>query len=177
MMNCPLCKIKLNQAILANVEVDYCPQCLGLWFEQDELRMAKDEKDKELNWLDIDLWQDKGKFRIGRQLKPCPACRLPLYQVGYDKSKIEVDVCNVCFGVWLDRGEFRAIIDYLKKQAPIEILNNYVKNLLREAGEIFTGPETLREEVADFLTVLKLLKYKFASQHPEITKIISALPK
>ena len=59
----------------------------------------------------------------------------------------------------------------------LKFLNNYVKNLREEFWEIFIGPETLREEILDFLTILKLLNYKFAVQHPNIAKIISNLPK
>ena len=47
---------------MSGVEVDYCPVCLGTWFDEDELRQAKDSKDKNLNWLDIDLWEDKTKI-------------------------------------------------------------------------------------------------------------------
>ncbi len=202
-MTCAFCKTKLEETMLCNVAVDYCPKCLGLWFEQEELRWAKDEKDKNLKWLDIDLWKDKKKFKISPAQKLCPSCRLPLYEIRYGRSRIhphtkrgqsvrgakinkksprygvgvKVDVCSVCRGIWLDRGEFQKIIKYLKEQADFEILNNYVKNLLEEAFEVFTGPETLREEIEDFLTILKLLKYKFAVQHPVITKLIAELPK
>lgn len=176
-MVCPYCKINLQEIIFCNAGVNYCSECLGLWFEKDELRQAKDEKDKELNWLDIDLWQDKAKFKIAPGQKLCPSCRLPLYEVEYGESGIKVDVCNICQGIWLDRGEFKKIIQYLKKRADYEILNNYLKNLRQEFWEIFTGPETLREEISDFLTILKLLNYKFAVQHPTIMGIISDLPK
>lgn len=176
-MLCPICKKNLDKAILSNVEVDYCPKCLGLWFEQDELKWAKDERDKNLNWLDIDLWKERKKFGISQSQKLCPLCRLPLYEINYGDSKIKVDLCNLCRGIWLDRGEFKKIIEYLKEKADFEVLNNYAKNLKAEFWEIFTGPETLREEVLDLLTILKLLNYKFATQHPIITKIISQLPK
>ena len=63
-MDCPNKHNQLEKVLFHNVEVDYCPECLGVWFEQDELRLAKDEKDKQLNWLDVDLWRDKGKFQI-----------------------------------------------------------------------------------------------------------------
>lgn len=176
-MQCPLCKINLKEAILCNIGVDYCPQCLGLWFEKDELRWAKDEKDKNLNWLDIDLWQDKTKFIISPGQLLCPLCRLPLYQVEYGQSGIKVDLCNVCEGIWLDRGEFKKIIEYLKEKADWEVLHNWTKNLLQEALEIFVGPESFREELSDFLTILGLFKFKFAAQHPQITQLISKLPK
>lgn len=176
-MICPICKIELDKVIFYGIEVDYCPKCLGLWFEEDELRLAKDARDRDLNWLDIDLWKKKTSFRISPGRKICPACRLPLYQVNYGRSKIMVDVCNICKGIWLDRGEFKKIIDYLKREGHYEVINNYAKNLIREFWEIFVGPETLREEINDFLTILKLLKYKLTIQHPTIAKIISSLPK
>ena len=167
----------MEKVIFYGTEVDYCPQCLGIWLEKDELRQAKDEKDKDLRWLDIDLWKDKTKFKISQIQKYCPVCSVPLYSVKYTDSEIQVDLCNLCQGIWLDRGEFKKITDYLKEKGQEEILKNYFKNLIKEATEIFTGPETFRSELADFLAVLKLLNYKFIAQHPTISKIILGLPR
>ncbi|MDD5145982.1 MAG: zf-TFIIB domain-containing protein [Candidatus Pacebacteria bacterium] len=174
---CPNCKKELGNAIFYGIDVDYCPKCLGVWFEEDELRWAKDLSDRNLTWLDIDLWKDDEKFKISRDKKLCPECRLPLYEVNYGTSRIMVDVCNVCHGIWLDRGEFEEIIKYLKEEGNYEVLNKFTKKLLGEFWEIFSGPEDLREEVSDFLAILKLLKYKFATQNLAITKLISSLPK
>lgn len=176
-MLCPKCKIKLEKAIFYNVEVDYCPQCLGMFFEEEELRLAKDEKDKNLRWLDIDLWKNKKLFKISYGIRLCPVCRLPLYEVYYGDSGIIVDVCNLCEGIWLDRGEFKKIVEYLKEKADYEILHNYLKNLIEEFWEIFSGPETFREEVLDFLAIFKLLNYKLLIQKPILTEMILRLPK
>jgi Zn-finger nucleic acid-binding protein len=176
-MLCPLCKIGLQEAIFYGVSVNYCPRCLGLWFEEEELRWAKDEKDRELRWLDIDLWRDQEKFKISPGQKLCPLDRLPLYETKYGDSDIKVDLCNICRGIWLDRGEFEEIIHYLKKKKEWEVLYNYAKNFREEFWEIFSGPESWREEVDDFLALLKLLSYKFAVQHPNIAKIIAGLPR
>ena len=156
--------------------MDFCPHCLGIWFEEDELRLAKDERDKSLRWLDIDLWKNKKDFEILLAPKLCPKCRLPLYEVNYGSSDIKVDLCNLCHGIWLDRGEFKKIIDYLKEKESYEALNNYLKNLSKQALEIFVGPENLRSEVLDFLAILKLLNYKIVSKHPLILEMISKLP-
>jgi len=177
-MQCPICKkTKLEKTILHNTEVDYCPTCLGLWFEQEELRWAKDEKDKDLKWLDIDLWKNEKDFKISYGIRVCPSCRVPLYEVYYGDSGIVVDVCNLCHGVWLDRAEFKKITEWLKEKADYEVMNNYAKNLFEEFSEIFIGPEALREEILDFLTILKLLNYKFAAEHPIVSKLISQLPR
>jgi len=88
-----------------------------------------------------------------------------------------VDYCNLCQGVWLDQGEFNKIIHYLKEKLSHEVLEHYSKNLAEEFKEIFSGPESLKEEALDFFMVFGLLKYKFAVQHPILTQIISGLPK
>ena len=177
-MNCPICdNQELEKMIFYNTEVDFCSRCLGIWFEQDELRQAKDSKLPDLNWLDIDLWQDKLKFKISKTEKMCPKCDMPMYMVNYNDSVIQVDICNLCKGVWLDRGEFKKIADYLREKGDKQENERYIQNLIKQGVEIFTGPETLREEINDFLAVLKLLDYKFASKHKTISDLILSLPK
>lgn len=176
-MTCPVCGNKLDKAVFNEVEVDLCPSCLGMWFERDELRWAKDAKDKNLTWLDVDLWEDETKFKISSQDKICPGCRLPLYEVRYGDSDVKVDVCTVCYGVWLDRGEFKELIDYLRDKADTEVLNNYLSNVIREGFEVFIGPELVRDEIEDLVTVMKMLKYKLGARWPHISKVISDLPE
>jgi len=176
-MNCPICKKKLQTILFNNVEVDYCNDCLGLWFEKDELRWAKDNKDKDLRWLDVDLWKDQKNFKVAKGIRLCPECRMPLYEIHYGDSQVIVDFCRLCGGLWLDRAEFKKIIEWLKNKANYEIMHNYSKNLLKEFSEIFVGPETLKEEIVDFLVILKLLNYKFTTQHPNLTDIFSSLPR
>jgi uncharacterized protein len=189
-MNCPTCKTeKLSEKIkIGDVTIDRCPACGGLWFEKDELRLAKDKKakkakwvdieleDKKLDWFKFDLWKDKVKLKAAKDIKFCPKCQIPLNKVMYGDSDVEVDVCGVCQGVWLERGEFKRIINYVKDKADYEVLNNYAKNLLSETKEIFTGPESVKEEAADLLILTKLLKYKLITQYPALFKIFSNMP-
>lgn len=167
----------MEQAIIANVVVDYCPRCYGLWFEEDELQFAKDEKDRSFRWLDFDLWRDETKFRISPAQKFCPKDRMPLYETAYGDSQIKIDVCNLCYGVWLDRGEFKELIAYIKEKAEHEVLYRYLKNVVAEIWEVFSGPEMLKEEVLDVLAIVKLLRYKFLAQHPTLSKILTSLPR
>ena len=100
---------------------------------------------------------------------------MPFYEVRYGDAGVRVDVCSLCHGIWLDRGEFKEIIEYLKEKGEYEILQHYAKNLFEELWEVFSGPEILREEVLDFLTILKLLRYKLAVQHPTISKFMRSV--
>ncbi|MFZ5989309.1 MAG: zf-TFIIB domain-containing protein [Bacillota bacterium] len=36
-MNCPLCNVELKMADRQGVEIDYCPQCRGVWLDRGEL--------------------------------------------------------------------------------------------------------------------------------------------
>ncbi|MBL7142070.1 MAG: zf-TFIIB domain-containing protein [Candidatus Pacebacteria bacterium] len=176
-MNCPNCKQETLEKITFNKnQIERCSQCKGIWFNQDELRKAKDEEDQFLKWLDIDLWKDSEKFQPSHSSKICPTCKVNLYEVHYGGSDVRVDFCNKCKGIWLDDGEFKKIIAYLKNKVNTEKLGEYFKHTLEEAKEIFTGPEKLTSEIEDFFIVIKLLQYRLCSQHPAITRIITNLP-
>ena len=174
-MNCPNDGEYLEKVLFHLVEVDYCPKCLGIWFDKDEFRRAKDGRDEQLNWVDVDLWRDKLKFHVSRGHKHCPVDRAGLTEVSYDNSKTKIDFCKMCGGIWLDRGEFKQIINYLKNKSDYEILHNYTKDLVLQLWEVFSGPETFREELEDFLMVLKLFNYKFMVQHPHLNTLIENL--
>lgn len=36
-MLCPLCKVELKMADRQGIEIDYCPQCRGVWLDRGEL--------------------------------------------------------------------------------------------------------------------------------------------
>jgi uncharacterized protein len=36
-MNCPICNISLQIAQRENIEIDFCPQCRGVWLDRGEL--------------------------------------------------------------------------------------------------------------------------------------------
>lgn len=191
-MQCPNKHNHLEKVLFHNVEVDYCPECLGIWFEKNELRWAKDDKDEQLNWLDFDIWRDKGRFQLSKSDRHCPVDRSGLVRVNYDDSNVhpvkfreaeisskeklfggvKIDFCKMCQGIWLDRGEFNQIMIYLKKKADYEILHRYTKNLALQLWEVFAGPKKFREELFDFLMLVKLLNYKFVVQHPFLNSLI-----
>jgi len=168
---------RLEKALFHNVEVDYCPECLGIFFDKNELALAKDDKDAQLNWLDFDIWRDKGKFKVSLSNRQCPSCRVLFVEVGYDDSHVKIDFCKHCQGIWLDRGEFKQIMVYLKRKADYEILHRYTKNLTQQLWEVFAGPQKFREELSDFFMLLKLFNYKFVVQHPLLNSMIENAQK
>jgi len=176
-MKCPVDNENLEKVLFYGVEADYCPRCLGIWFDAEELCLAKDTKDIQLNWVDFDIWRDTKNFDFKRTQHACPYCRTMLMEVAYDDSKIKIDFCKHCRGIWLDRGEFKQIINYLKRKADYEILHHYTSNLGKQFWEVFSGPQKFREELADFMMLMKLFNYKFIVQHPFLNYLIDNMQK
>ena len=110
-MICPRCKLPLVTEkisdISATVEVDKCPSCNGMWFQEGELTEL--EKIIEPTFFEFRKILPK-KY----QLKPltCPSCQnlqvLQKAEHPRDK-KVIIDYCPVCHGIWLDNGELEAI--------------------------------------------------------------------
>ena len=99
---CPKCRETLLQERLLSddrTRMDVCPQCRGGWFDRSEL---DDVLSCAVDTLDL---PDEPE----RTSCVCPRCFVPLAVVDYPETSVEVDVCEQCHGVWLDRGEFRAI--------------------------------------------------------------------
>ena len=36
-MNCPICRVELVMSDRQGIEIDYCPQCRGIWLDRGEL--------------------------------------------------------------------------------------------------------------------------------------------
>lgn len=36
-MDCPVCKVDLKMSERQGIEIDYCPQCRGVWLDRGEL--------------------------------------------------------------------------------------------------------------------------------------------
>lgn len=36
-MQCPVCKVELHMSDRQGIEIDYCPQCRGIWLDRGEL--------------------------------------------------------------------------------------------------------------------------------------------
>jgi len=143
--------------MMEDIEIDICPQCEGAWFDEDELRKAKDVEIDDLQWLDFEIWKHEDRFQIGEASVKCPACRARMARLTYENTDVEVDACPDCRGVWLDGGEFEKIIATLDAQLNTMSAGQYLAATIREGAEIVAGPERLVSERRDFKRVVHLM--------------------
>ena len=172
-MKCPRCDKELETRTIGTVKIDECVGCKGVWFDEDELRKAKDETDADLNWMDFELWKHQDRFHVSTKPSTCPKCNVDMAAIDYDRTKVEVDYCTKCKGVWLDADEFKKIIDALTEELLAKSVSEYVKASVEEAKEIIAGPERFISEWKDFLTVIRMLQYRILTKNPRVSKALA----
>lgn len=176
-MKCPKCDSNspLEVSELNACKVEVCKECHGIWLSAEALRKAKDYADPDLGFLDTTLWKKLSDFKRGKERYPCPKCSLLMYVLDYGDTGVTVDYCAPCNGVWLDSGEFAAIVSALEQEILTKPALEFAKESLIEAKEILLGPESLWSEWSDFSKVVRLLSYRVLVEHPGFSEFVKSV--
>jgi membrane associated rhomboid family serine protease/Zn-finger nucleic acid-binding protein len=140
-MKCPHCPSELQPVILRHVQVGSCPSCKGLWFETSELA--------KFNHFDSDFPLYPDHSFDGTLLKSrCPQCeQLRLSRIPYSPgSKLYVERCSGCKGVWLDAGEIKKVRNILARKVIMHRRLRRLNDVVRREQEMW---ETYMERVAE----------------------------
>ena len=109
-MICPVCNVDTIVVERHGIEVDYCVDCAGIWFDQGELDLLMKPLESTL----------RGEGSI--QLRPpsalpdekprkCPLCRKKMEKMLIGKEPgVLVDTCPRGDGLWFDGGELGSLI-------------------------------------------------------------------
>jgi uncharacterized protein len=104
---CPVCTIALIEMTLKHEEIDRCPSCNGIFFDQGKLksvlRIVELLEHAELEEADI---ENLSPLEQARRLA-CPADGTIM--VKRDFGAAVLDACPACGGFWLDGGEIAAL--------------------------------------------------------------------
>jgi Zn-finger nucleic acid-binding protein len=155
-----------------NIEV--CNHCGGAWFERDELAKMKDSELPDSRWMDFNLWTDVDALQFTWSQRACPVCNQPMAQLAYGETGVTIDACTQHHGIFLDKGEFEAILTALEG----EILNmdagDYLKETLHEGRELIGGQEGRHAEWKDFTTVFRLFGDRIMVENPTFARAMAA---
>ena len=128
-MDCPVCKNAMIVLELAEVEVDYCTDCGGIWLDAGELELLLGNSQQTKQLLD--------SFKIDsnctEKRRKCPIClkKMQKIVVGPSTPPLLIDKCTRGDGLWFDRGELQDILDRAKLDK-----DNKIQKLL---ADIFYG--------------------------------------
>ena len=92
------------------MEVDYCPNCRGMWLDHDELDRLED--------VAFDDDSQKGSLVHHEQdgAGKCPACGKRLIEFQYRLYDLRLDTCPEKHGFWLDAGEDERVIEIMRSR-------------------------------------------------------------
>lgn len=104
-MKCPKCQGSLESVVYADIEVDRCTDCHGIWFDSQEAQTLKEIEGSEAI--------DTGDPKIGSKYNTiedinCPKCKTKMTKmVDLKQNHIWYEKCPICYGIWFDAGEFK----------------------------------------------------------------------
>ena len=166
--NCPFDRDVMTRFTVFDTDLEQCPTCHGIWFDAGELDRLKTRMNDDVRWKEIDL----AAYAARTQFKPtklaCPACGRALCDLRFDDTRIQLEFCPACHGVWLDKGKLERILHHLRRKADREPLAQTERETLHQFLEIFVGPKGPWEEMKDFGAAWRLLTLKFAVDHPDL---------
>jgi len=121
-MDCPVCENAMITLELADVEIDYCTDCGGIWLDAGELEMLLGDQSQAKTLLD----SFKIDAKCTEKSRKCPICLKKMQKiiVGLSTPALLLDKCKKGDGLWFDKGELQDILSaaQLDKESKIQKL-------------------------------------------------------
>jgi Zn-finger nucleic acid-binding protein len=99
------------------IELDYCPECYGVWFDSGELELFLDSFNLESRNQFVSNMLNAPEAKTPEKKLRCPICarRMKKIVIG-EKPSIVIDVCRRADGLWFDGGEVGQLIKQLPEK-------------------------------------------------------------
>ena len=109
-MRCPACKAQLVVVERESIEVDWCPDCHGVWFDAGEIELLAERAGKTLEPGLV----GRPAGKVDEANRRCPRCRRKMEKVtpGPD-GELFLDRCTK-HGLWFDAGELGSLMRRLE---------------------------------------------------------------
>lgn len=134
-MDCPACKGVVVVVEYQRIELDYCTNCYGVWFDAGELALLTERLDLEGQGLSVNEIVALPEKRVAEKARRCPICRRKMKKVTLGGApQVLVDVCPRGDGVWFDGGEVGQVLGQLKDRRGTADKHGRVIDFL---GEVF----------------------------------------
>ena len=152
---CPVCPnvvmMRFNDPT-TKLEIDTCPECLGLWFDGEEMKLFFESPNVYKAVLTEDalsgVAMEPAHEKAEKATRMCPACsdsRLFPSTLG----KTQVDYCLGCHGIWFDSRELEDLVTAFRAGASGNLL---IVNQLAEGLGTASNPNPRAQ---DFLEALE----------------------
>jgi len=153
---CPRCKVGMNAVVIGGSSLHECPQCEGIWADDETLRQICADREKQAAVLGMAAALPEAEQDVETNIHyvPCPICRQLMNRVNFAHcSHVVVNVCAQ-HGTWFDRDELRRIVEFIRaggldQARAREIANLEEDRRLAEAAKFGTGPSLIEPSRRD----------------------------
>ena len=109
-INCPACGMEMEKVYISSLglDVDICSDgCGGIFFDENEFNQFYNHTECI---SDISEYTDKFYPPTNQSKKrQCPVCNIDMVKSMVKNNTVEIDICNRCGGVFLDKGELERL--------------------------------------------------------------------
>jgi hypothetical protein len=133
-MKCPACGDLMIVVEHENIELDYCVNCSGVWFDAGELELLLETMELEGTILSVDNILTSAEAESSEKRRKCPICgtKMKKATVGHE-PEVLIDACPKGDGLWFDGGEVAQLITQLPEKADSQ------GRVITFLGEVFTA--------------------------------------
>ncbi len=117
-----------------NIELDYCIDCKGVWFDSGELELLLKSHDAESLGTFIDNIVKSPDALSAEKKRKCPICNRNMKKKAVGENlRLLIDICGKLHGLWFDGGEIAQLINQMVMEArKTEKSGNEVISFLEE---------------------------------------------
>ena len=139
-MICPTCKNPMIAVEYQKIELDYCPECHGVWFDSGELELFLNSLNLENRDQFVSNMLNAPEAKTPEKKRRCPICAQRMKKIVIsEKPSILIDVCRKADGLWFDGDEVGQLIKQLPEK-PSEKLRSH-HHVSAFLGEVFQKRE------------------------------------
>jgi len=138
-MICPVCNKDMIVVEYNNIELDYCNDCHGVWFDSTELELLLQSMSLDSQNLLLDNILKSPEAMTQEKKRKCPICghKMKKTTIG-EHPGVLVDICPQGHGLWFDGGEVAQLLKHLTgKQTAGQDAQQQIISFL---GEVFKAP-------------------------------------
>ncbi len=139
-MKCPVCNSLMIVVEHEKIELDYCVNCSGVWFDAEELELLLEAMQLKETSLSLDNILTSPEAESAEKKRKCPICgkKMKKATVGHE-PEVLIDACSQGDGLWFDRGEVGQLITQLPDK-PSEKSDSQ-ERIISFLGEVFQARE------------------------------------
>ena len=135
-MICPTCKSDMIVVEHNKIELDYCTNCQGVWFDSGELELLLRSMNLESHNVFLSNILSSEEAESSEKKRKCPICGQKMKKISMGQEPgILIDVCQRGDGLWFDGGELGQLTRQLARK-PSEKKRSQ-QGVITFLGEVF----------------------------------------